>query len=497
VLSDGSVEPRKPDAVVLRDGPLIRPVCPFFEIWALMGEPGSAPDTWTEAPLTPTLLAQHGVDESAVTVRVDAHNLKAARRTGDPNLGFGTFPPVPIKGDNHDSVVLFATSPPGARPPMIPQGRNIPLGSVQVMRSRPNPPNADFAGEVDIEILRLRFTPGRGRFYGPPAAARAPRRPAFPAIDANNAFLDPRAGWSGARMSARIQEIIQPADTYDGCEQAADDLGPSIGVVDDTCEARIALALALPRTAPMTASANVFVGPPDFGPDRRPFLSLADELNDRAADGAARNAAMSAADRDAWVEDLFERIYETVSVLNVDHWRSERGLTLRGNRLRPTPIAGDGLPQPQQALGGSDAMRNPELVIAAPTDGDPLPASTHARSRHRTLADLQSLRNFVVERPDRLTQLVRQPFEIERSETSLLSTMRMPPFMRQSNAEPLTLSVWQYDLLMQWVAAVTTVPRAVPEAVVAVAAPRPLSEPAARRRAAVLARLAAARGDTA
>jgi hypothetical protein len=246
----------------------------------------------------------------------------------------------------------------------------------------------------------------------------------------------------------------------------------------------------------MTASANVFAGPPDFGPDRRPFLSLADEINDRAADGAARNAAMSAADRDAWVEDLFERIYETVSVLNVDHWRSERGLTLRGNRLRPAPIAGDGLPQPQQALGGSDAMRNPDLTIAAPTDDDPLPASTHARSRHRTLADLQSLRNFVVERPDRLAQLVRAPFEIERSETPLLSTMRMPPFMRQSNAQPLTLSAWQYDLLMQWVAAATAA-RPAPEAVAVAPEAVPLSESAARRRAAVLARLAAAEGNTA
>jgi len=37
VLPDGSVEPLKPDAIRFRDGPLIRPVCPFIEIgpvWA-------------------------------------------------------------------------------------------------------------------------------------------------------------------------------------------------------------------------------------------------------------------------------------------------------------------------------------------------------------------------------------------------------------------------------------------------------------------------------
>jgi hypothetical protein len=32
-----------------------------------------------------------------------------------------------------------------------------------------------------------------------------------------------------------------------------------------------------------------------------------------------------------------------------------------------------------------------------------------------------------------------------------VSSMRMPPFMRNSNAYPLTLSFWQYKLLMQWV----------------------------------------------
>lgn len=499
VLADGSVEPHKPDAIALRDGPLIRPVCPFFEIWALLGEPGSAPETWTEAQLTPALLAQHRVDESAITVRVDAHNLKAARRTGNPNLGFGTFPPVEIKGDNHDSVVLFATSPPGAaRPPMIPKGRNIPLGSVQIVRSRPNPPNADFKGEVDIEILRLRFTPGRGRFYGPPAAATAPRQPPFPAVDANNAFLEPRAGWFGARMPAPLRDVIQPGDTYDGAEQARTEnqIGAALGVVDDTCEARIEVTLTLRSGDPMTAFANVFAGPPDFGPDRRPFLSLADELNDRAADASARSARMSAADRDAWVEDLFERIYETVSLLNVDFYRRERGITLTGNRLRSPGIAGEGLRDPRRAMGAQDVLRNPDFSIPGETPGDPLPLSTHARTRHRALADLQYLRDFIAQHPGRMAELVRQPFEIERPEGPDSSTMRMPPFMRHSNAEPLTLSVWQYQLLMQWAAAVTAVERVALEAVAVAAQPAPLSEPAARRRSAVLARLAAAQGGT-
>jgi hypothetical protein len=62
--------------------------------------------------------------------------------------------------------------------------------------------------------------------------------------------------------------------------------------------------------------------------------------------------------------------------------------------------------------------------------------------------------------------------------------------MRQSNAEPLTLSSWQYQLLMQWVAGASAAP---PDAVsfdLPGAAPSDVAAAAAERRAVVLARLA-------
>jgi hypothetical protein len=475
VLSDGSIEPVLPTEIRFRDGPLIRPVCPFFELWALVGEQGSDPASWTEVALTPALLAQQGADVSNITVRIEAHNLKAARRTTNPRHGFGTHPAVEIAGNHFQSVVLPGVSPPGAEPRMIPPGRNIPLGSVQVLRSRPNVAGAPGAGIVDVEIVRLRFSPARGRFYGPPQAAQATP---FAAVDATNAFLDPDAGWFGAQSSA----FVEPGDTYDGAESRE---ARSLGVVDDTCEARITVSLALPGSArPLAASANVFSGPPDWGPDRRPFLSIADELNDRAADAPARNAAMTGAERNAWVEDLFERIYETVSLFNVDHYRAERGLELTGSRLRPTVIPGDHVPDQRQAMGGRDALRNPLIPVGAPSDNEPLPLSQHARTRHRALSDLQALRNFVSLSPGRIQTLVRQPFEVETGENGDLSTMRMPPFMRQSNAQPLTLSAWQYRLLMDWAAAAAI------EAFRELAVAEPgLSDLAALRRAEVLAAL--------
>jgi hypothetical protein len=500
VLPDGSVEPNKPSELIFRDGALIRPVCPFFEVWARVGEPGGVA---RDVPLTPKLLAQFGVDPSALTFRIDAHNLKAARRTGKRDLGFGTFPPVEIKGDNHSPVVLFAVSPPGADPAMIPKERNIPLGSVQVLRSKPNPDGVEWANVVDLAVIRLRFTPGRGRFYGPPQAAMTTPDFPSPAVTEQNAFLNPKAGWFGARSSQHIQGIVQPADTYDGAETTRNDDGPSLGVVDDTCEARIEVALILPgRPGPLEAAASVFCGPPDFAPDRRPFLSLADELNDRAADGRARDQAMSAADRDAWVGDLFERIYDTVSLLNVDRYRAERGVTLRGARLRPQKIAGDGLGNPEQAMGGRDALRDSSIVIAAPVPDRPLPLAERARDRHRNLSDLDILRRLITDSPGRLQALVRAPFAIEDIEagsggnddnvTAQQTTMRMPPFMRQSNAQPLTLSAWQYRLLMDWAAAAAAAARVAPHAAPAVPA---LSAAASGRRTAVLARVRASRGN--
>jgi hypothetical protein len=488
VQPDATVEPKLPTELIFRDNTLIRPVAPFFELWALMGEAESEPETWQAVALTPDLLTRFGADVSAITVQVDAHNLKAARRTGNPAHDFGTFPPVTIRGDDNQPAVLFAVNPPGTKRPMIPSGRNIPLGSVQILKSRANVPGAPWNDFVNLEVIRLRFTPGRGRFYGPPDAAKTTSRRPFPAVEAANAFLDPKAGW----FNARVLGLDSPADTYDGAEQPApaNEDGRPLGIVDDTCEARIEITLKLPRArTALKAAASVFVGPPDFAPDRRPFLSLADEINDRSADAANRSKGMSAADRDAWVEDLFARVYETLSLFNLDYYREGRSVRLKGDELA-LMLDGDGLPKPEFAMGGRDGLRNEYYRVAAASRDEPLPLSHHARRQHRAIVALQNLKDFIALNPGRLESLVRVPFEWRSSEISddpNVTTMRMPPFMRQSNAGPLSLSVWQYQLLMDWVG---KLPAGVAAAAVAAApAVAPLSDEAEARRTAVLARI--------
>jgi hypothetical protein len=384
---------------------------------------------------------------------------------------------------------------------MIPTDRQIPLGSVQVIHPRPNPQGiTGWPDSLDLDVIRLRFTPARGVFYGPRQAAQPTPESPVPAVLAADAFLEPQAGWFNS--TAEGGGFVVPADTFDFFQVGSRQ--HSLGVIDDTCEARIEVELRLAGAAApsLRAHANVLVGPPDFAPDRRPFLSIADELNDRSADATTRNEAVTGTDLDLWIEDLFTRVYETVSLMNVDHWRRVRGLQgLTGSRLAPTAIPDDGVdPPPDQAMGSRDALRNRDLRVPPRSNDVLLPLSAHARERHRSLASVQRLKDLVDGSPTRLKDLVRGPFEVESGEDGNQTTMRMPPFMRQSNAAPLTLAAWQYALLMRWVEEQRAKPAAAPVAVAAEipqppAPPGPLSAAAAARQAEVLARLGEGRGE--
>lgn len=467
VLPDGSVAPRMPTQIIVRDGALLRPVAPFLELWALTGDgPESA---LTAVPVTPALLTANGATEEALSFAVEAMNRKASRRTGRASLRFGTFPPVRVRADDHRLVQLLGVSPPGTSQPMIPPTRSIPLGQVQVLRPVAQPADQPWSDTVRVDVVRLRFTPARGRFYGPPGAAGV--QP--PAVPPERAFLNAAAGWEGAARSDRVV----PADTVDESSP-----GVSLGVVDDTCDARVVTELAL-AGGMLRCGANVTVGPPQYAPDRRPFLSLADELNDRQYD-PRRDAALSADDRAGWVEDLFERVFETASAMDLDFWRAQQARQLQPDEQR-SPIPGDGVPAPTRAMGGADRLRDPNIAVPPPSADIPLPLSERARQRHRALSDVRVLESWVRENPARLGELVRLPF------VDTGQSMQMPPFMRNSNAGPLSLARWQYDLLMAWVTAVTEVgPAAALEAVPA-GEPAALSPQAAQRRREVLAALEA------
>src|SRR5690242_1019180 len=84
VADDGSIWPFIPGTVDFRDGNLLRPVAPFFELWAKVK--GEAEPT----PLTATLLSNSKGSLANVIYTVTAANQKAARRTGDASCAFST-----------------------------------------------------------------------------------------------------------------------------------------------------------------------------------------------------------------------------------------------------------------------------------------------------------------------------------------------------------------------------------------------------------------------
>jgi hypothetical protein len=507
VAPDGSLRPALPESVAFRDGDSVRPVAPFFELLASLGEEGSEPDSWTTEPLTVELLRQYGPADfadnplRALTLTISAMNRKAARRSGAPLLEYGTFPPLTIGFNNFSKVMLQAGSPLHASSPLIPRDRHICLGYIQIIRpgTQPDVGATAWSDRIRVDTLRFRFTPGAGHSYGPPGAAVSQTLPepwgsrSHVIVRPEHAFLNQDAGWYGVHGNS--SGLLEPYDTYDGAER---DAGMSLGIVDDTCEARVQITLRWARTPDrarpdLTAHCNVWVGPPDFAPDRRPFLSVADEINDRQSIDVVRrrDAELNVVDLDAWVQDLFEKAYEVVSLMNVDFWRNRRASPLVNV---DAAIAGDQVGEGEEesrSMSSVDPLRNKEFAVPASSELEPLPLSEHARTRHRALSDVEALKEFIVQHPGRLEKLLRVAFTIQEGESAGQTTMQMPPFMRQSNAMPLTLSVWQYELLMSWVHQVEAgnIPMRPSVLGMAAGALKPLSSSAQARRDAVLAQI--------
>ena len=109
-------------------------------------------------------------------------------------------------------------------------------------------------------------------------------------VKTENRILNPKAIWLQYNADYTKFDNPEPSDTFDGADVDPNNSlnNVSWGVVDDTCDAVIeaTLVVAGVRHSP---AARVFAGPPDFAPDRRPFVALVDELADRKLGDPARS----------------------------------------------------------------------------------------------------------------------------------------------------------------------------------------------------------------
>jgi hypothetical protein len=367
VLADGSLRPFLPANIQFRDGGSFRPVAPFFELWVRSGK--------TEQPVTLKWLQENSVEESNIRYTVTAANRKAARRTGAAACAFSAT--LTVAGDDHIPHSLLASS--SGDDSLVSPGSPVSFGRLQVLR-----PTSVVSMGVDLSVLRVRFTPARGQVYGPPSAGKASdpdTQRTHEIVPETNRILSQQASWLQYSSNDR-RDSPQPSDTYDGADDSSR-RNRSFGVVDDACDAVLQASIQAGRRT-LNAMARVFAAPPDFAPDRRPFCSLADELADRdppSIDGPVEDLQ----DAVARLGDLFQRIYETASLANVDMIRNammprdDRGLVNFPNL--PAVTLGDSMTPRDTPYFDKDQDLN-----SPPSSHEELPYSSVADSTSRSPA---------------------------------------------------------------------------------------------------------------
>jgi hypothetical protein len=498
VEGDGSVTPYLPPFVVFKDEDgAVRPVAPFFELWAKLQ---SAEDGSTqEVPLTLALLAELNAKLQDIQYEIVGANRKAARRTSEAACGF--MAREVVDGDDFERRELLAISPhTSGQEPLVSPDRPIPIGHFQVLRPVDGIVEiADGEPEVDRSILRVRFTPPKGIIYGPaeatfgPAPAVQPGQFEAPAAEygrihqivaPEHRIVSSKTPWSTKYIMLNgTFEDPQPQDGYDGANVGDH---RSWGCVDDISDSVITATMAFGGRR-YQASARVFTSPPDFAPDRRPVFSLADDIADR--EELPLDLSPDSMDETKQeVLDLFQRAFETASLLNLD---AVRARALMENKVRLALHNGDpGIDKPKagpESMTAGDEPYVDMLPTLAPLKGPPsyftkggpneqLPYTSALPFIHAPLQDHAVLMDLLGRRPDFIKRLVRPPFgkfsdlpknppdkanpdyRDPRVFRDQLHDMRMPPYMRDSALQPLSISHRQYRALIALIDYLQTCP---------------------------------------
>ena len=467
VLTDGSLRPYQPAAIQFRDRGFLRPVAPFFELWVKL-QNGHC------EPLTARFLRSCNASTDSVEYTVTVGNRKAQRRTGSATCAF--LAQIVVSASDHERKRLLAFSPhTSGQEPLVFRDHPIPLGHFQVIK-----PIERIAMDVDLSTLRVRFTPARGEVYGPPTAIAGPASPLPPGLSLpgvtlggrlhdivppENRFLNPNTPWSRYIMDERDDDP-QPSDSYDGANVGNN---RSWSVVDDTCDGIIEAQVIIDDRR-FVATSRILSSCPDYAPDRRPFYSVADDLADRDLDPIDVSDA-TISDTEHEIGDLFERAFETASLFNLDAMR-ERAIT--ENIESPQPPRNRNLPKiDTRSMTRADtpyADLTAELFAYPPSEeslpGFRLPYAAAAQFKHASLCDMETLLALLRSNADHVKALVRPPFgrfgklpkrpgtqpkpdfrdpRVKRDE---FHDMRMPPYMRDSDLLPLSITHRQYDALM-------------------------------------------------
>jgi hypothetical protein len=287
-----------PTTVAFRQGRRIRPVAPFFEVFAqIEGEEQLK-------PLTLELLEDHGLRVDAICWCVRVANRKVMRRTGDDNdlveADTGWF-------WDHNVKLLE-----GHCNNFIARDRFITFGQVRYIR-----PNRAFPE------IRLRFTPAHGWIYG---ANKMPKGPRIDIPPERSIYKARKKSWFGLHApDPEDKEAPFFNETLPPALFANEALVPvwlngnkavSRGYLDDACDGFVEVRLKRHEGDCLHASARICAGPPMMVPDALSVRNLSDDLDQVIHGPDVPEYEEFAVTRER-AEDIVRRAWETVRFLNV------------------------------------------------------------------------------------------------------------------------------------------------------------------------------------
>lgn len=398
------------------------PVCPFFELHGEWTENGVT----AEGPISEELLGRAGLGLDRVRWSVAVANLKAYHNTlQDEDRVEARVEVVATDTRRHD---LDGLSPPDAQGQrLVPGPDAVKLGQMQAIR-----PTAQLPG------LRLRIHAPAGVVYAPTdIEARIAQDNVWRPLNvpAARRIINPQAPWATYRVPADAPPPL-PGDPRVTPQGLAATFGPasqSLGLLDDVSDGLVTCLVGdLPP-----AHARIAIGPPDFSPATRPFVSLQDGLADRVERETARDAALSERELEELVTDIFERALETSDLINKDAQTGRSHLT-NGRQLPPPS---PDFEQPPIGTLWPTAIAAGDLA----TRVDALPVSFKGSRMHRRLNVLQYLKDRLRSDPTFVERWLRPPLD-----ALAVYDRRMPALMRGSDGRPMHLTRRQYELVRRW-----------------------------------------------
>jgi len=426
IKPDGSVDrvdhkPPQPIVKFRDDAGLIKPVCPFFEVWAQVDANGPF------RALTLHDLQDLGLGADAVKWQATATNSKAARRTGQDadsvtakTADFTDHVAHELKGES----------------PNFKEGKSISFGHVRYIKP-------EISKDPDIDditsVIRARFTPAEGKIFGPRKNDPYTHDDVYWARDAGGGDT---ANWNRyyADDPRNAMPVTAPQDIFQGwmtgLSEDDEDWGKlSAGYFDDTCDGIIEACLTHSGTE-HRAYARFASAVPDFAPDCLPARSIADDLEQLVLGpcDVPPGDPEAQALHQAKVVDILRRSLDTVRQMN----------TAVANGTHP--------------IGGVDinwqsmSMRLATNYQATYTEVFPVHPGFHADSHQQMFSYANALRMHREQlvkalNDERTTAFYVMRMPEDAGDVWPTSRMQMPVFMRGSEGMELCLTRRQLSVL--------------------------------------------------